>query len=116
MCIECVKCGKERDFTFRNGEYNEKVSHLKGGEEYISHGWKVLKLFGEKEFKDSFAWVCPSCRAGLPERKKDEQEAILALSEGHCPVHHVIELTIVGDIGLCPLCLNGWIVPMEVDA
>jgi len=90
------------------------VSHLKGGEEYITHGWKVLKLFGDMAFKDSFSWICPSCRAGLPERKQHEQEAILVLSEGHCPVHHSMKLTIEGDMGLCPLCFGIYLVPMEV--
>ena len=114
MCIECKKCGKERDFEFRNGEYNEKVSHLKGGEEYVTHGWKVLKKFGDMAFKDSFAWICPSCRAGAPLRGEREQGAILALSEGKCPVHRNMKLTIQEDMGLCPFCFDIYLIPMEV--
>ena len=107
MCIECKKCGRKRDFSFKGGEFNSKVSKLKGGEEYITHGWKALKLFGVKEFKDSLAWVCPSCRAGVPERDERELEGITALSQGKCPVHHTITLEVHGDVGLCPFCFEG---------
>ena len=106
MCIECEKCGRERDFSFRKREFNSKVSKLKGGQEYVTHGWKVVKLFEKKEFTDSLVWICPSCHVGLPERDERERDTVMALSKGMCPIHGIL-LEIQGDVGLCPFCFEG---------
>ena len=107
MCIECNNCGRARDFTFRKREFTFKVSKLNGGQEYVTHGWKVVKLFEKKEFKESLVWICPSCRVGVLERDERERDALMALSKGKCPVHHSTLLEIQGDVGLCPFCFEG---------